>query len=481
VLPCASLIGPFLLVAALAHAEPAVEYTLRYAVSSPQTVAVTLTLPEPVKAPAVLVMPRTYPGGYEQFPYDAFVTHIVAHSSDGSSVQVQKNADGPRWALGRPGEAVTAIEYVVDIRRMEEGIRQAVSTSKVRKNYAGLLGYSLFAFVEGLADREIMLRIQGPKDWPILSTLNPAMPRTAIETSVVASNYDELADSQILMGPGLHVTNLAGAIPLIMAVYSEGKADEALEGQLAREALDRVQAYFGDMPVDHYTVQLEFLRPRPGHTYLFSQEHVRSGSFSFAVDAALTAQSSAEERDRVRFNFAHHMAHSWVPARVYGAGYRPIVWEMTPVIDTIWFNEGFGRYAGLMALTDGMSPPEAKAYRAAYLQTRHVTLNEAPPFIRRMPLDVLSREASFLYSVDFRTGANVVARGLLMAAEMDDRIREETQGAKSLRDAFRWLLSWSARHGMPLQTERFPDYIEAATGVRVGDIFERWRQPFGPQ
>jgi predicted metalloprotease with PDZ domain len=229
-----------------------------------------------------------------------------------------------------------------------------------------------------------------------------------------------------------------------------------------------------------YTVQLEFLRPRAGHTYLFSQEHVKSGSFSFAVDAALSAQSSAEEREHVRFNFAHHMAHSWAPARVYGEGYRPIIWEMTPVIDGIWFNEGFGRYAGLMALAGAMKPSEGKAYRAAYLHSRRATLNEAPLFIRRMPLSVLSREASFLYSVDFRTGGNVVARGLLMAAEMDDRIREESHGEKSLRDAFRWLLAWSIQHRMPLQTQTLPDYIETATGVKVTDIFDRWQKPLDP-
>jgi predicted metalloprotease with PDZ domain len=468
------------LLPALVHAQAGVEYTLRYALASPQMVAVTLTLPEPVKAPATLVMPRTYPGGYEQFPYDAFVTQIVARSSDGTSVQVHKSADGPRWTLGLPGQVLRVIEYRVDVGRMEADIGQAVSASKVRKRYAGLLGYSVFAFVEGLADRKVMLSIQAPKGWPVLSTLDPAMPTMPTGTSVAASDYDELADSQMLMGPDLHVTRLAGAIPLVMAVYSEGRADEALEGQLAREALDRVQAYFGDIPIAHYTVQLELLRPRAGHTYLFSQEHVRSGSFSFAADAALTAHSSAEERDRVRFNFAHHMAHSWVPARVYGAGYRPIIWEMTPVIDTIWFNEGFGRYAGLMALADGMRPPQGKAFRAMYLQSRHATLDEAPLFIRRMPLAVLSREASFLYSVDFRTGGNVAARGLLMAAEMDDRIQEESHGEKSLRDAFRWILLWSAQHGMPLQTENFPGYIESATGVKVNDIFERWQQPLDP-
>jgi len=44
-----------------------------------------------------------------------------------------------------------------------------------------------------------------------------------------------------------------------MAIYSEGEVDAVLEGHLAREALDRVQTYFGDAPIPQYTVQLELL------------------------------------------------------------------------------------------------------------------------------------------------------------------------------------------------------------------------------
>jgi predicted metalloprotease with PDZ domain len=466
----------FLLASGMAYGASDVDYALHYARSS-HTVSVSLTLPDSVAGPAALVMPRTYPGGYEQLPYDAYVTHVIARASDGTSLHISKDADGPRWTLGRAGEGIRAIEYVVDVARMEADIRSAVSTSKIRNGYLGVLGYSVFAYVEGLQGRRIHLRIDGPKGWPVLTTLDPMIPPPTTTTAVSASNYDELADSQVLMGPDLRVTRLAGAIPLVIAVYAEGQIEEALESQLARQALDQVQKYFGEIPIPQYTMQLEYLRPRPGHQYLFSQEHTKSGSFSFAIDAPLTPRSSMEARDRVLFNFAHHMAHSWVPVRVYGEGYRPIVWEMTPVIETIWFNEGFGRYAALAALLDGMTAQDAKAYREAYLRSRIEILGAAPSFIRRMSLEKLSREASFLYSEDFRTGANIVARGMMMAAEMDERIQEATHGQKSLRDAFRWLLAWSAEHRTAFETNRFPAYIETATGVAVADIFERWQQP----
>jgi len=79
-------------------------------------------------------------------------------------------------------------------------------------------------------------------------------------------------------------------------------------------------------------VQLELLRPQPAHHYGFSQEHIESGTFSLSLDAALTARSPARDLERLQFNYAHHMAHSWIPKRAYGVGYRPFSWEMAPVI-----------------------------------------------------------------------------------------------------------------------------------------------------
>jgi len=460
-----------MLLAAGAYAQNAVHYELRYTVAGGSAVSIQITLPLPAQCPAALVIPRSYPGGYAQVPYDSFVEGVTAFAPDGKSLAVKKDANGPRWALGKEGESVERVAYRVDIGRMEAAIHDAVSSSKVRPGYVGLLGYSMFGFVDGLADRTIELRVEGPPGWPVLTTL----------PSTTAADFDTLADSEILMGPELKVLKLPGRIPLVMAMYAEGPVDAALEGQLARSALDHVQAYFGGTPFAQYTVQLELLKPQVGHDYNFSQEHVDSGTFSLSVDAALTAQSSERDRMRTQFNYAHHMSHCWIPKRVYGEGYKPFPWEITPVIDTIWFNEGFGRYAAIAATADAMPAADGMTFRDRQLAGLHGIVDSAPPFLRRMPLAVLSREASFLYAEDFRTGMNVFARGALMAAEMDDRIREKTQGAKSLRDALRWLLRWSAENRRPFRPEDLPRYFAMATGVDVSDILTRWMQPLHAQ
>jgi len=453
-----------------------VAYELHYATANDPRVSLRITLEKPLPAPAALVIPRSYPGGYSFVPYDDFVEDVHAFASDNKSIECKKDADGPRWAIGEEGERVSRIEYRVNVGRMEDRIRGSVDSSKIRKNYVGLLGYSVFGYVDGLEQVPVSLQVDGPADWPVLSTLDPRATILNGTAKAQAANFDILADSQVVMGPGEQFRKLPGKIDLLVAVYSEGDEDVDAESKLAREALDRVQEYFGDSPFPAYTVLLELLRPHEGHDYNFSQEHDTSGTFSLSVDRATNAHSADSHKYSALFNYAHHMAHSWVPKRVWGVGYRPFNWELPPVIETIWFNEGFGRYAGMQALAAGLPDGERKTRREREMMRTRGFLDAAPPFIKRMPLTLLSQEASFLYARDFRTGMNIFGRGFLMAAEMDDRIQAQTGGKKSLRDGFRALLAWSAKNQRALQVKEITQLISESSGVDVHDIVARWME-----
>jgi predicted metalloprotease with PDZ domain len=307
-----------------------------------------------------------------------------------------------------------------------------------------------------------------------LTTLSASVPAPIGGTSAEANDYLALADSQVLMGPNLHLTLIKRKISLFFAAYSEGDADLRAEGQLAGEALDAVEGYFGNAPFPAYTVQLELLRPIPNHTYGFSQEHINSGTFSFTVAQAITNRSSIESKRATLFNYAHHIAHCWIPKRAYGTSYSPFTWEMPPVIETIWFNEGFARFAAIEALAEAMPADQGAAFRERQLARLRQILDDAPAFVQEMPLLELSREASFMYSLDFRIGSNTYARGALMAEEMDSRIRQRTSGKQTLRDALRFLLNWTQQNQRAFATEELRSLLSQSTGIDVQDILARW-------
>jgi predicted metalloprotease with PDZ domain len=471
--------GPALLLSASAiWAQQSFIYQLEYAASGNERVVVRLIPPSLPPGPQTLVMPRAIPMGYGEQPYDRFLTGVRAFNR-GSELPVERQGDAPRWRVGGPDAEIRRIEYEVDVARMEREIFSAADSSKVRPGYLALLGYSVFAFLEGFEEAPVVLDVSAPKDWPVLLTLAPAFPAPASRSSARAPNFYALADSQVIAGPQFLLQRREGSVPLFIATYAEGEVDADAVAELAHQAFERVIAYFGGGAFPHYTVHQEFLRPvSERHRYGFSMEHLLSGTFYLAVDTGITARSSEMERARTRYNFAHHMAHAWIPKRSYGKGYYPFTWELAPVLDSIWFSEGFAQYAAIQALAAGLGAAEAEAYRQRMLEVRfRQTLAEAPAFIRKMSLVELSRVASTRYSEDFRTGRNVFSRGGLMAAEMDDHIRQKSGGEKSLRDALRHLVAWSERSRRPFRIEELPVLFSMGTGVDTREILNRWLKP----
>ena len=475
-----------LLAASLASAQSDVRYSVSPAATDPggvsRVVRVSVALPADAAAsPVTFIMPRAIPMGYGQQLYDHFVTVTTARARSGAAAVIRR-LEGPRWSITSAGSSdpVVEIGYEVDIAAMEAAILSGGDSSRARDGLVSILGYSVFAYVEGLEHRGVELKIEPPANqpaWPVFSTLAPRSPVAAGSLTARAADFYNLADSQILIGPAFRVSRIRQAPDLFLAIHAEGPADEAIMAPLAQEAFDALIGYFGTTPFPHFTLLFDYLEPiSPRHTYGFSMEHMQSATFGALAAAALSARSTERERAAFRYNVAHHVAHAWIPKRSAGEGYFPFRWELAPLIDTIWLSEGFGQYAAADALSDVLGPTaDGRSYRDLLVEARfRNTLREMPDFLKRMPLVELSRTASTMYSEDFRTGRTVFSRGGLMAHEMDEKIRASSGGSKRLRDGLRALVAWSAREKRPFRIDEMPMIFREATGVETRDIMERW-------
>jgi predicted metalloprotease with PDZ domain len=457
-----------------AQSGPDIRYRARYARNGDTTIAVDLAWTPPLDAPRSLVMPRAIPMGYGEQRYDAFLRDVTAHDAGGGARPAARE-EGPRWRLEA---GTTRVSYRVDLAALERTVKAASDQSRVRDGYLGALGYSLFAFVDGFEAHPVRLVVEAPDGWPVFSTLEPRFPMAPGAVDATAGDYYALADGQIVMGPKAEVRRLTvSPVPVYLASYAEGPVDLDRVGRLALTAFTRVADYFGTLPFPHYTLHQELLTPlSPEHEYGMSMEHLGSSTYYLAASAGITAASTAADDARVLYNFAHHIAHAWVPKRAYGRGYFPFQWELAPVLDTIWFAEGFGQYAAIQAVAAGTPGPAA--FRADMLQRRFQTnVGSAPAFLKALPLVELSRVASTRYAEDFRTGRLVFSRGGLMAAAIDERLQRETRGARSLRDALRFLLAWTARERRGFTVDELPGLIREATGVDVTATMQEWLRP----
>ena len=460
----------------IAFSQENLSYLVRYSKDTPEKIHLVVLPSSPLKGPVTLVMPRAIPSGYTLQYYDRFVKNLRATSPSGKALKIDRES-GPRWRIGE-GATLAKIEYDVDIAAMEQNIYEAADASKVRDGYIGLLGYSVFAYLEGEESKPVTLKVKMPGGWPVFSTLAPSSSPTASELTVRTNDFFALADSQIAAGPRVQIRKLKARVPLFLIAYLETETDLNTTSAVLQEAFQKVYTYFEGAPFKHYTGHLELLKPlSPKHQYGFSMEHLNSSTYFLGADLAYTKDSPRRMLQRYRFNFAHHIVHSWIPKRVYGKGYRPFSWEIPPQIDTIWFNEGFAQLAAMESLADSMPGEQGRAFREAFLSRMRNTVNGMPAFIREMPLVELSRIGSTMYGTDFRTGRTLFAKGALMAAEMDQLIRERTDGQKRLRDSLRSMVKWGQRTKRPFQIDELPGLIARPVGVKeteVKQILDRW-------
>ena len=117
-----------------APAQPGtLSYKLRYAGAGDSHMSLQITPETPLPSPIVLVVPRSYPGGYSFVRYDDFVEDIHAFSPDGKLLDCTKDPDGPRWSIGQKGQSVGRIEYRVNLVKMEDQIPARANVDLVGK------------------------------------------------------------------------------------------------------------------------------------------------------------------------------------------------------------------------------------------------------------------------------------------------------------------------------------------------------------
>ncbi|SDQ73614.1 M61 family metallopeptidase [Flagellimonas zhangzhouensis] len=409
---------------------------------------------------ANLVIPRSAPGTYSLTNYMAFIDDVVGYTATGKQLPGMIG-DGSFFMFGDDNDLLNKVSYTVDIQKMENELLDAAMSSKARQDYLGLFGYSVFGFIEGMETEAINLTINTDPSWPIFSTLRPDTDRKYGTDSYEVENYAVLVDAQYLLGTGVQVIKVENAqVPLFVATYAETTV--ALEGigDTGLSALQKLADYFGYVPMPHYTLVYEFLKPiSERHDYGFNMEHLNSMTAHRDITREYNPKSDLG-------TILHHMGHSWLPLRSWGEGYRPFAWQVAPLLETIWLNEGFIWYVSYANILNN----------ERIVNWWKSNMDTAPEFIKTKTLKELSLLGSTQYASDFRIGKNLFSRGALMAFDLDAHIQKQTNGVKSFKDAMLGLLHWSNENQRAFKYNEIEPIMSKATGVDLSGIWKAWQK-----
>ena len=188
-------------------------------------VTIQITFDGLLSSDAHLVIPRSAPGTYILTNYIAFVDDVVGYTDVGERLP-GIIGDGSFFSFGEGNDLLNKVSYTIDIQKMEIDLLDASTSSKARKDYMGLFGYSVFGFIEGMETKAINLMINTDSSWPIFSTLRPDTKRQYGTDSYEVENYAELVDAQYLLGKAVQVIRVEEApIPLFVASFAETTVD----------------------------------------------------------------------------------------------------------------------------------------------------------------------------------------------------------------------------------------------------------------
>ena len=428
---------------------------------------VTLTVENPSAEGQVFAMPAWIPGSYMVRDYAKHVVSIRAES-DGLAVALTK-LDKSRWQAAATTRPVTVI---AEIYAYDDSVRGA----HLDTTHAYFNGPCVFLSVCGQEASPCELEIAAPdeplgKDWRVATSMGRQQAEPYAFGIYVAANYDELIDHPVEIGLlSIGEFEVCG-VPHAIAIRGKVRADMARLCQDLQTLCTAHMSMLGKpADLDRYL----FLLNAPGKGY-GGLEHRWSTSLVCARDN-LPRHGQKEVSDEYRTFLglaSHEYFHLWNVKRMKPAVFTPFNLQSETHTELLWVFEGVtSYYDDLVLARSGLISA------ASFLQLLGRTITRVLRGSGRHRQSVA--ESSFdawtkFYKQDENATNAIVsyyAKGSLIALCLDLRIREETDGEKSLDDVMRecWRRWGETGQGMP--EDGFESACAEASGLDLSDFFD---------
>jgi predicted metalloprotease with PDZ domain len=327
-------------------------------------------------------------------------------------------------------------------------------------NWAMVLVYS-----PALRSQAMSLRLLDvPPSWALrdLHILGAAPPGKVQQVIGIAHTYDELVDSPAELGTFQQSTfKEDGATYHVVidgnpADYDMAKLDDVLR-KITHAEVDWMQ----DRPYDEYT----FLYHFPHGLGRGGMEHANGTAIDVNADRLRTSLMP------VASVTAHEFFHLWNVKRIRPQSLEPIDYQRENDTRALWFSEGVTSTVGdLMLARSGLIS------ETEYLQrvSDEITELQRWPAHRWQSAEESSLDAWFEGIAFYRSPERSISyynKGEILGVLLDLRIRQLTNGSKSLRDLLQWMNEHYAQ-----QHRFFPDSagVEQAAETVTGQSFDEF-------
>jgi predicted metalloprotease with PDZ domain len=383
---------------------------------SDDTFKVTLFVSDLTDANRIYQFPATVPGVYDIFDIGRFVTTFKAFDEALNELAVTRVGTN-QWELSDPA-ATHRIEFEVeetfDNPPAEHPLYLMGGTS-IENDHVLLNTFDVLGYPTGLKERDFYLRINYPSGWNIATSL----PKT--ESGLYyADNYDEFVDSPFILGDITIASVLVDGVKINVNTYSE--SDQISAGQVLNDVaqvMNDASAFLEGLPVDRYNF-LYFFENSPGIGGAL--EHSFSSVYTLS-DQPYSASYGTFLRDIS----AHEFFHIVTPLNIHSEIIEDFNFAEPTASQHLWLYEGVTEWASLM-----MQYRNGSYTTPAILNEFRFKKNAADTYNQSMSLTEMSLTC-YTPSGGSQFG-NVYNKGALVAALLDIKLLELSNGEKGLRE-----------------------------------------------
>ena len=405
--------------------QPAAE-PIRYTVSfpAPQThyIEVSAEVPTGGRPQVELMMAVWTPGSYLVREYERNVESVTAAGAGGRAVAVERTEKN-RWRVETGGAPTVTVKYRVYGREM------SVRTNWVDAGFALVNGAATFMTLPDsmLRPHEVILNLA--TGWRRSLTALPEM--AGGEHRYRAPDFDTLADSPILLGnPTVHEFTVDGKKHYLV---NEGEAGVFDGNQAAKDLqliVEQNRRFWGSLPYDKYLFLNILIDADAG------------GGLEHKASSVLLAGRWATRTRRTYLLWlelaSHEFFHAWNVKRLRPVELGPFNYEDEVHTRSLWIAEGVTDYYGELQLQRA-----GLATRDELLESlsNHIETVQTGPGRLVQSAAAASFDAWIKYYRPDENTVNVAIsyydKGFLLGLLIDAKIRNATNGAKSLDDVMR--------------------------------------------
>ena len=389
------------------------------------------------------------------------IEKVTAQDSSGATAAVQ-NTRTSEWEIRAPAGCIV-VSY--DIHLATSGpFGSTLSADHGFFNWAMVLMYA-----PTLRSEPVSIRLLDvPTTWELRGVhVMGGAPAGKVEQAVgFAKNYDELVDSPVEVGTFAQSSFQQDGATYHVAVhgnpadYDMAKIDSILK-QITHAEVDWMQ----DRPFDEYT----FLYHLPHGPAGGGMEHAYGTAIDVNVERLRSDYTSLADVT------AHEFFHLWNVKRIRPQSLEPIDYQAEMDTRALWFSEGVTSTVGeLMMVRAGLA--NEQQYLAGI--SGQITELQSRPAHLWQSAEESSLDAWFEGMPFYRSPERSISyynKGEILGIMLDLRIRQLTNGNKSLRDLFHWM---NAHYAKPHRY--FPDSagVEQAAETIAGQSFAEFFQSY---